>query len=75
MDKLLYKKVMNRGGAFKQAPILKADVVDEEKHIILVKFCSFGTVDSDGDMLMKGCISISTILRAAVCAAIVILPN
>ena len=39
MDKLLYKKVMNRGGAFKQAPILKADVVDEEKHIILVKFC------------------------------------
>ena len=57
MNKLLYKKVMSRGGAFKQAPILKADVVDEEKHIILVKFCSFGTVDSDGDMLMKGCIS------------------
>ena len=57
MNKLLYKKVMNRGGAFKQAPILKADVVDEEKHIVLVKFCSFGTVDSDGDMLMKGCIS------------------
>ena len=34
MNKLLYKKVMSRDGAFKQAPILKADVVDEEKHII-----------------------------------------
>ena len=57
MDKLLYKKAMSRGGAYKQAPILKAEIVDEEQHIILVKFCSFGTIDSDGDMLMKGCIT------------------
>ena len=45
MDKLLYKKVMNRGGAFKQAPILKADVVDEEKHIILVKFNCYAIIN------------------------------
>ncbi len=57
MDKILYKKAMTRGGAYKQDPLIKAEVIDEEKYIILVKFCSFGTIDSDGDMLMKGCIA------------------
>ena len=59
MDKLLYKKAKSRWRAFKDmdANLTSVKAIDEEKHIILIKFCSFGTIDSDRDMLMKGCIS------------------
>lgn len=59
MDKLLYKKAASRFGATKaiDAHLSSVKAIDEENHIISVKFCSFGTIDSDGDMLMKGCIS------------------
>lgn len=32
-----------------------ASVVDKDNHVIEVKFASFGNVDSDGDLLIKGC--------------------
>lgn len=35
--------------------VKEASVVDEDKHVIEVKFASFGNVDSDGDLLVKGC--------------------
>ena len=34
---------------------VKADVVDSDRKIIEVKFASFGNIDSDGDMLLRGC--------------------
>lgn len=33
----------------------EASVVDNDSHVIEVKFASFGNVDSDGDLLVKGC--------------------
>lgn len=39
----------------KEFAVTKANVVDEEKHIIRVKFASFGNKDSAGDLLVKGC--------------------
>lgn len=41
--------------AFKGFSAKDAAVVDESKRIIEVKFASFGNVDSDGDLLVKGC--------------------
>lgn len=35
--------------------VKEASVVDEDKHVIEVKFASFGNVDSDRDLLVKGC--------------------
>lgn len=42
---------------YKDFDITKADITDEEQHIIRVKFASFGNVDSAGDLLVKGCFS------------------
>lgn len=39
----------------KEFTVSKADVVDEEKHIVRVKFASFGNKDSAGDILIRGC--------------------
>lgn len=47
------EKVKNRQ-LFKLT-VKEASVVDEDKHVIEVKFASFGNVDSDGDLLVKGC--------------------
>lgn len=41
--------------AFKGFSAKDAAVVDESKRIVEVKFASFGNVDSDGDLLVKGC--------------------
>jgi len=44
MDKLLYKKVMGRGGACRQAPILKAGAVDgkDDGGYATVRLSDFG---------------------------------
>ena len=39
----------------KEFNVTKADIVDDEKHVIRVKFASFGNKDSAGDILVKGC--------------------
>lgn len=39
----------------KEFAVSKADIMDDEKHIIRVKFASFGNKDSAGDILIKGC--------------------
>lgn len=39
----------------KEFYVSKADIVDEGKHVIRVKFASFGNKDSAGDILIRGC--------------------
>ena len=39
----------------KEFAVSKADIMDDEKHVIRVKFASFGNKDSAGDILIKGC--------------------
>lgn len=39
----------------KEFNVTKADIMDDEKHVIRVKFASFGNKDSAGDILVKGC--------------------
>lgn len=39
----------------KEFSVSKADVIDNDKHIIRVKFASFGNKDSAGDILIRGC--------------------
>lgn len=39
----------------KEFNVTKADIMDDEKHVIRVKFASFGNKDSAGDVLVKGC--------------------
>ena len=39
----------------KEFAVTKADIMDDEKHVIRVKFASFGNKDSAGDILVKGC--------------------
>lgn len=39
----------------KEFTVTKADIMDDEKHVIRVKFASFGNKDSAGDILVKGC--------------------
>lgn len=53
--KIAAKKASSNGMAFKGFSTKEAAVVDESKRIIEVKFASFGNVDSDGDLLVKGC--------------------
>lgn len=35
--------------------VTKSDIMDDEKHVIRVKFASFGNKDLAGDILVKGC--------------------
>lgn len=39
----------------KEFNVTKADIMDDDKHVIRVKFASFGNKDSAGDILVKGC--------------------
>lgn len=39
----------------KEFKVTKTDIMDDEKHVIRVKFASFGNKDSAGDILVKGC--------------------
>ena len=43
------------GASRKEFTVSAADVIDAEKHVIRVKFASFGNKDSAGDILIKGC--------------------
>lgn len=58
----LSAKIEERKGSMatlgrKEFSVSKSDVVDPDKHIIRVKFASFGNKDSAGDILIRGCFS------------------
>lgn len=56
-EEILIRKQMSASGSvvFKSFDVAKADIANEEEHIIRVKFASYGNIDSDGDVLIKGC--------------------
>lgn len=54
-DKIQQKKETVKNRKLFKLTVKEASVVDEDKHVIEVKFASFGNVDSDGDLLVKGC--------------------
>lgn len=55
--KLAEKLASHIGAARKFFSITKADIINEDEHIIRVKFASFGNIDSDRDLLIRGCFS------------------
>lgn len=64
MDKRIEERRTAHDGVMRKAfAVSKADVVDDDKHIIRVKFASFGNVDSAGDLLVRGCFAKSIIER------------
>lgn len=54
-NKIQQKKETVKNRQLFKLTVKEASVVDEDKHVIEVKFASFGNVDSDGDLLVKGC--------------------
>lgn len=54
-DKIQQKRETVKNKQLFKLTVKEASVVDEDKHVIEVKFASFGNVDSDGDLLVKGC--------------------
>ena len=56
-DKIQQKREKVKNKQLFKLTVKEASVVDEDKHVIEVKFASFGNVDSDGDLLVKGCFS------------------
>lgn len=56
-EEILIRKQMSESdkGVLKSFGVAKADISSEEEHVIRVKFASFGNIDSDGDLLVKGC--------------------
>lgn len=56
-DKIQQKRETVKNKQLFKLTVKEASVVDEDKHVIEVKFASFGNVDSDGDLLVKGCFS------------------
>lgn len=54
-DKIQQKRETVKNRQLFKLTVKEASVMDEDKHVIEVKFASFGNVDSDGDLLVKGC--------------------
>lgn len=54
-EKIEARRAAVAGAARKEFPVSRVDVVDEGRHIIRVKFASFGNKDSAGDILLRGC--------------------
>lgn len=55
INKVQERRAAIQGNVRKEFNVSKSDVVDEERHIIRVKFASFGNKDSAGDILIRGC--------------------
>lgn len=49
------KQRINGNMSVKFFSVESASIVDDENHIIRIKFASYGTPDSDRDVLIKGC--------------------
>lgn len=54
-EKIQEKKQGSNGMSVKYFSVKSASIVDENEHIIRVKFASYGMPDSDRDILIKGC--------------------
>lgn len=54
-DKIEARRASLNASGRKEFAVSKAAVIDEQKHVIRVKFASFGNKDSAGDILIKGC--------------------
>lgn len=53
--KIEERKISVAAQGRKEFSVSKADIVDDDKHIVRVKFASFGNKDSAGDILIRGC--------------------
>lgn len=53
--KLQEKKAMNSGSRFKFFSAKDMKEIDDTEHIIEIKFASYGNIDSDRDLLVRGC--------------------
>ena len=55
-EKIQEKRQGSNGGmSVKYFPVTSASIVDENEHVIRVKFAAYGMPDSDRDILIKGC--------------------
>lgn len=54
-EKIVQKKESNSGRAVKYFGAESFKEINTEKHIIEIKFAAFGNIDSDRDILIKGC--------------------
>lgn len=54
-EKIIQKKESNSGRAVKYFGVESFKEINSEKHIIEIKFAAFGNIDSDRDILIKGC--------------------
>ena len=54
-EKIAQKKESNSGRAVKCFGVESFKEINTEKHIIEIKFAAFGNIDSDRDILIKGC--------------------
>ena len=54
-EQIARKRVNNSGRAVKYFGVDSFKEIDSEKHIIEIKFAAFGNIDSDRDILIKGC--------------------
>lgn len=54
-EKIEARRASINANGRKEFDVTKAAVVDEDKHVIRLKFASFGNKDSAGDILVKGC--------------------
>lgn len=54
-EKIESRRMSTPPSGRKEFNISKSNVVDQDKHIISVRFASFGNKDSAGDILIKGC--------------------
>ena len=55
LTRIQQKKESVNGKQLFKLTVKEASIIDSDKHVIEVKFASFGNVDSDGDLLVKGC--------------------
>lgn len=54
-EQIARKRENNSGRAVKYFGVDSFKEIDSEKHIIEIKFAAFGNIDSDRDILIKGC--------------------
>lgn len=54
-EKIAQRKASNSGKAVKYFGVESFKEINSEKHIIEIKFAAFGNIDSDRDILIKGC--------------------
>lgn len=54
-EKIEERRISMTGTNRKEFAVSSSDVIDAEKHVVRVKFASFGNKDAANDILIKGC--------------------